>query len=166
MTPPRKSDTDEKVVYAKADESRQVSEQGEAQPFKCHECYVAPKPQEDESYLRCALANIRDRKIPQGVFIQMLSEFGLMPIAQKAMSPPSNELRRKNETRVTSHSEQAKKASRSLAKEPRKSHSQEESPKRKRSKKKKEKSRSRTLNEDDADKKERKKKKKKRKKVA
>ena len=156
----RNSGTEQKIAYAKTDERREVLEPKGAQIAK------APKPEEDENYLRCALADIRDRKIPQEVLTQMLGEYGLEPPVQKATSPPGNELRRKNETRVTSHSVQAKKASRSPAKEPRKSHSQEESPKRKKTKKKKEKSRSRTMNGDKSDEKERKKKKKKRTKEA
>ena len=164
-TPQRKSDADENVTHAKVNEPRQVAEQGEAQAFKCHDCYVAPKPQEDESYLRSALADIRDRRIPQEMLFQMLSEFGLLPPAQKVPSPPSCELKRANETSLTRRNEQAKKISESPAKGPRNSHSQGESPKRKRSKKRKQKSRSRTQDEDQFGEKEKKKKKKKRKKV-
>ena len=153
VTPKRKTDAAEKA-----------KEEGPA--FKCHDCYGAPKPQGDESYLRSTLADIKNRQIPQEMLIQMLSDFGLLPSAQKATSPPSCEPKRANETSLTRQNEQAKKISESPAKGPRNSHSQGESPKRKRSKKRKQKSRSRTQDEDQGNEKEKKKKKKKRKKAA
>ena len=153
MTPNRKTDAAEKA-------------KDEFPAFKCHDCYDGPKPQGNENYLRSILADIKNRQIPQEMLIQMLSDFGFLPSAQKITSPLSCEPKRASEISITRQDGQAKKVSESPAKGPRNSHSHGESPKRKRSKKRKQKSRSRTRDEDHGNEKEQKKKKKKRRKAA